>query len=122
LFLARDPSSVRHARRVVVSELQNDCSEDVVDRARVLVSELVTNALVHGQGTVFLCIVRGRRRVRAEVGDDGPPLSGLVADEGGGFGARLLEKLADAWGIESTRGDGKKVWFEIAEPPGDPGS
>jgi anti-sigma regulatory factor (Ser/Thr protein kinase) len=114
LFLSRTAMSPRVARRAVADALQDTFSQDVVDRARVLVSELVTNTLQHGQGAPFLCIEHGPRRVRVEVGDDGPALAGMTS---GRFGVRLLEAFADSWGIESTRGDGKKVWFELIEPP-----
>jgi serine/threonine-protein kinase RsbW len=113
LFLQRDPTSVRAARRAVHDVLARTFSTQLVENATALVSELVTNAIVHGQGMVFVCVEFGHRRVRVEVGDDGPPLEGLDDPAGRGFGARLLEMLADRWGIESHRDDGKKVWFEL---------
>jgi anti-sigma regulatory factor (Ser/Thr protein kinase) len=115
LFLQRDARSVGVARRAIESLLAAaDFDRDIVDAARVLVSELVTNALQHGQGTPLLCMHHGTHRVRIEVADDGPTLIALDADDGTtGYGLRLLEAFATRWGIESTRADGKKVWFEL---------
>jgi anti-sigma regulatory factor (Ser/Thr protein kinase) len=116
LFLTRDPASVGRARHTVERELRDACfADDVVDAARVLVSELVTNALQHGQGAPFLCVEHGRRKVRVEVGDDGPTLELLDHPESGGFGLKLLDAFASRWGLQSTREDGKKVWFELVD-------
>jgi anti-sigma regulatory factor (Ser/Thr protein kinase) len=82
----------------------------------VLVSELVTNALQHGQGAPFVCVEHGRRRVRIEVADDGPTLETLdPRPDRNGTGLMLLERIAHRWGIESHREDGKKVWFELLD-------
>jgi anti-sigma regulatory factor (Ser/Thr protein kinase) len=117
LFLARHPSSVGQARKIVRAELDRLYDGEIVENAMILVSELVTNAILHGQGTVFLCVAQGRHRVRVEVGDDGPPLAGLRDGNGRQrFGIRFLERLADRWGVESTGDDGKKVWFELVDP------
>jgi anti-sigma regulatory factor (Ser/Thr protein kinase) len=118
LFLSRDPTAVRTARHAVASELDRAFGDDVIDRARVLVSELVTNALLHGRGAPFLCVEHGARRVRVEVGDDGPVVAGFKPSMNGrgGLGGVFLDKMADRWGIEPSGREGKKVWFEISEP------
>jgi anti-sigma regulatory factor (Ser/Thr protein kinase) len=112
LFFDRDASSVAGARAAVVDELAGHFSDELVDRGELLVSELMANALRHGQGPPYLCVHREPSHVRVEVGDDGPTLEALDTS-GPGYGLRILEAFADRWGLESAHDDGKKVWFEL---------
>jgi anti-sigma regulatory factor (Ser/Thr protein kinase) len=86
---------------------------------RLLVTELVTNAVKHaGAGpdrTVRVRLECSAGRVRGEVIDDGPGFEPSVRSSidplEDGFGLTLVDQLADRWGVdvdESTR-----VWFEI---------
>ena len=83
------------------------------DATRLLVSELVTNAVKYGgDGPVRMEVETTPDRFRAEVIDEG---SGFVAKQRiagqeGGFGLPMVEHLADRWGIleGSTH-----VWFEL---------
>lgn len=84
--------------------------------AELLLSELVTNALVHtGDGAVVAVSVEPQK-LRVEVRDfvPGMPLSHVPnADDGThGRGLVLVESLADSWGI-SAHALGKVVWFEL---------
>jgi anti-sigma regulatory factor (Ser/Thr protein kinase) len=80
---------------------------------RLLVSELVTNAVKYGgAGPVRLEVAAEEDRFRAEVIDEG---SGFVAkerevDQEGGWGLPLVEALADRWG---TFEGSTHVWFEL---------
>jgi anti-sigma regulatory factor (Ser/Thr protein kinase) len=112
VFLERAAASIAEARRVVTDRLTGHFPTELIERAQVLVTEMVTNVLVHGQGAPMLCVEYGPRRVRIDVADDGPHIDVLEARDGG-LGVRLLEAWADRWGVESVRGDGKKVWFEL---------
>lgn len=89
--------------------------EDVV----LVVSELVTNALLHGHGTPVVRLADGGDHVRVEVCDDSPllPVSHRVTPTSG-LGLRVVEQLSSAWGA-SRRGRGKVVWCEL--PSRDPG-
>ena len=83
--------------------------EDIV----LVVSELVTNALLHGHGTPVVRLLDGGDHVRVEVCDDSPllPVSHRVTPTSG-LGLRVVEQLSSAWGA-SRRNRGKVVWCEL---------
>jgi anti-sigma regulatory factor (Ser/Thr protein kinase) len=90
---------------------------------RLLVSELVTNAVQHGRsgsdGTVQVRLDCSDERVRIEVRDQGlgfdPRRRGRMDPIEEGFGLALVEELADRWGVHVE--DGACVWFEIDRGP-----
>jgi anti-sigma regulatory factor (Ser/Thr protein kinase) len=102
------------AARQHVRALAVERTED----AALLVSELVTNAVKYGpvDGEIRLTIDQDATRTRFTVHDAGAgPLprmrpASTPAHEGGGHGLRLVDSIADRWGVErgSTR-----VWFEL---------
>ncbi len=104
---------LRHFATDAVSIHAPDVDGDTV---ALLVSEVATNALVHGAGDVRLRVVPQPRGVRVEILDGSSTLprrrSATLYDEGG-RGIALVEAMATAWGSEVTA-DGKKVWFEVA--------
>jgi anti-sigma regulatory factor (Ser/Thr protein kinase) len=81
----------------------------------LLVSEIVTNAVVHARSDVHVTMDLVASRVHVEVGDD-DPRTPAPRDEDqlvpGGLGLHILERLAADWGVRATPG-GKVVWFEI---------
>lgn len=89
-----------------------------VDVARLLVTELVSNAVRHGSGSVELVVARNGGGVRIEVHDESPDLPVIVELQPlmeGGAGMRLVATLSDSWGV-SPRSDGqpgKRVWFSL---------
>ncbi|MCU1674904.1 MAG: hypothetical protein JWN77_3017 [Frankiales bacterium] len=90
-------------------------SEDARDRAVLLTSELVTNALIHSTGDQRLTVTTRSGGVRVEVGDDStvlPVLRGQDDQANGGRGVQLLERCASTWGWRLTS-RGKCVWFDI---------
>ncbi|MGI5517700.1 SpoIIE family protein phosphatase [Streptomyces sp. CA-106131] len=88
------------------------------DSAEVLASEVVTNALVHGDSDVDVCLRRYADHLRVEVRDSDPHPAMLVdlgSDEDkaeGGRGLLIVSALASSWG-NSPSGRGKTVWFEM---------
>ena len=92
--------------------------DELTDTAALLVSEVATNALVHGSGDVRVVAHATTELLRVEVQDDEPRLprqrSAKDLDEGG-RGLALLDALATAWGTDG-RSDGKTVWFELRLP------
>lgn len=85
------------------------------DTVSLLVSEVATNALVHGTGEVQVRVCGEGPLLRVEVADDSPTVPVKQAarpDAEGGRGMALVDALADVWGIDA-RPDGKTVWFEL---------
>ena len=106
------------ARRLVHQALAKAGLEVMLDDALLLVTELVTNAVVHAGTEVELSIDIGPGTARIEVVDHGPgalPLQGADPSDGtreGGRGMFLLDALAQEWGTRHFPG-GKAVWFEL---------
>ncbi len=116
-----DPRHVRNARREIRAMLFDWNDPDQVDSATLLLSEVVTNVLVHTEGDALLSVeVAGRpggRRLRVEVADrsdDMPHLRHPGEWASSGRGLVLMDELSDAWGVE-PRGHGKSIWFELRE-------
>jgi anti-sigma regulatory factor (Ser/Thr protein kinase) len=114
--LPRDPAAPL-AARLAVQEHAGDLGAHARD-VELLVSELVSNAVRHGEAPVSLDVRREDDVLRVEVQDagTGPGPRMRPGDRGGGFGLRLVDRVATRWGVErgSTR-----VWFELdlAVPP-----
>jgi anti-sigma regulatory factor (Ser/Thr protein kinase) len=108
---------VRAARRLTSATLRNLPGELSSD-AELVVTELVTNAVLHGEPPICFRL-RGRRgRVRIEVEDAGHsmPLRGRGSAEGmTGRGLAVVESLTTAWGVEPAD-EGKAVWAELGKP------
>lgn len=88
----------------------------------LLVSELVTNACVHGADPVTLHLEISDSKARVEVEDsvsEWPNMQSPSARDPGGRGLVIVEYLSHMWGVEETVAGGKVVWAEvIAEEPG----
>ena len=109
------PRSVAEVRRFAVASCAGSPA-DVCDTVALLVSEVATNALVHGAGDVEVKVVRQGDRLRVEVSDGShelprPRTVGLDAE--GGRGLALVDALAADWGTAPSA-TGKVVWFEVA--------
>lgn len=114
-LLRAHPSSVAAARKVVRDVLTAARREDLVETAQLLVSEVVTNALVHAGTPIGIHASVGDDGLRVEVSDgstQAPAPRSYAAMAGTGRGLRLLQQLVDRWGT-LARPDGKTVWFEL---------
>ncbi|MCX4446008.1 ATP-binding protein [Streptomyces sp. NBC_00708] len=112
-----DLAAVGEVRGAVRELLRYRWKEEPAQVAELLLSELVTNALVHTDDGAVVAVSVAPRRLRVEVRDfvtGMPPESHVPpADDGThGRGLVLVESLADSWGI-SPRSLGKVVWFEL---------
>ncbi|GGT59123.1 hypothetical protein GCM10010256_15230 [Streptomyces coeruleorubidus] len=112
----RLPDAVMHARRFSARTLRSWDVVDEADTVLLVVSELVTNALVHTQGALRLDLTLAADRLRVTVSDSSPraPAKPVVVDweSTGGRGLFLVEALSAAWGSVPV-GGGKQVWSEI---------
>lgn len=123
-----EPERVAIARHQLREMLHDWACADQVDSAVLLLSEMLTNVLVHTDAdALLLAEVRGEpgeRRLRVEVTDTSDDLPhrrspGELASSGRGL--MLIELLAQAWGVD-PRGEGKSIWFELYESVGAEGS
>jgi anti-sigma regulatory factor (Ser/Thr protein kinase) len=108
------PASARAFLRAAACSAHN---ARVLDEAELLVSELATNAVLHGappitvhvecDGSVGLCV---------SVTDHDPqpprPTEASPEDESG-RGITLVDIISDRWGVNQHLGDGKEVWFRL---------
>ena len=86
-----------------------------MSEVELLVSELVTNAVLHASSAARLDVHVSRTSIRVEVFDEDARLpEPKDADDRatGGRGLLLVDRIASRWGSESKQG-GKVVWFEM---------
>jgi anti-sigma regulatory factor (Ser/Thr protein kinase) len=123
LNLASGPRSVHDARRWVVDTCVDIGRPELVECAELGVSELVTNALLHGDAPMTVRVRGTAEHPRVEVRDgsrDAPILPSQVfrGDRHElltfGRGLGMVARSSDAWGAEIEE-DGKVVWFNPAE-------
>jgi anti-sigma regulatory factor (Ser/Thr protein kinase) len=109
--LPRDRSAPRRARRLV-EEHARGLPRERLDAAVLLVSELVTNALVHGEGEILLELGMVGDALHVEIGDHGRRHPHVRETPGadGGWGLRLVEAMARRWGV---RDGATRVWFDV---------
>jgi anti-sigma regulatory factor (Ser/Thr protein kinase) len=104
------------ARRFLVETVCEVHLSRVVDEAELLVSELVTNGILHGIPPVTLRLTCEPGPVlRVEVSDISrlrPRLRHPDAQEVHGRGMELVDLLSHDWGV-SARGEGKVIWFTL---------
>jgi serine/threonine-protein kinase RsbW len=121
LYVASGPEAARAARVALADAFAGHVPSQVLADAQLLLSELVTNSVRHaglpGAERVHVAAWMREGRLRLEVRDAGA--SGTVAprepDHRGGYGLQLVDALAHRWGV--IRGDGTRVWAELATDP-----
>ncbi|HEX2850347.1 MAG TPA: response regulator [Acidimicrobiales bacterium] len=113
--LAPEVWSGREARRFADETLTPWITQDMLDTVRLLLSELVTNAVVHARSAPDVAVLVTADALRVEVGDDDPriPEPKTAAEfDTSGRGLAILEANVARWGVD-RRGAGKVVWFEL---------
>ncbi|MER5180723.1 ATP-binding protein [Streptomyces sp. NPDC002896] len=117
--LAVHPRSAGQARRLTRARLSGwSVGEDTCETAALVISELVTNALVHTASRVIVCELRDdARRLRISVRDEGctpgePHPSPRRPEEEHGRGLLLVEAVSSAWGAQEA-GSGLLVWADL---------
>lgn len=132
LALPASPPSVRLARDWVTGVLVDIGRPELADSARLAVSELVTNAILHADPPMTVHVRGTVEHPRIEVTDQSlvPPLQRHSAEKIDvdddfswstvGRGLDLVASFAARWGADiDARGSGKVVWFEPAAEPRD---
>ena len=110
------PSSVGEARRMIRGGLLHAGRDDLVETAELLVSEIVTNALVHAGTPIVVAFSFPDGVLRVEVSDGSPHAPSPRAygpSAGTGRGLMLLEDMVADWGVVPAP-TGKTVWFQVA--------
>lgn len=115
--LPRDPSAGARARCLIEELSAGRLDRDELGRAKLLVSELVNNAVLHGRGAIMLRADLDDDRLHVEVVDEGSGFERKVrmqdGEPRGGRGLKLVEAESSRWGLhEGTT----HVWFEIERP------
>jgi serine phosphatase RsbU (regulator of sigma subunit)/PAS domain-containing protein len=116
-----EPDVVPRARRLARSTVEAS-RPDLLDDTELVVSELVTNATLHGRPP-FTLRVRVGEGVRIEVEDAGAHLPVLLPAETASTtwrGLSLVAAVATRWGVDALAGGGKRVWAEL-DPRADAG-
>jgi anti-sigma regulatory factor (Ser/Thr protein kinase) len=110
------PEGPAQARCIIAEELSSVLSASELDEVKLMVSELVTNGIVHGRPenddipVVLDVCVNGN--IRCAVLDNGPGFAARTRErERGGWGLRLVEQLSDRWGMHCSPRR-TEVWFE----------
>ncbi len=99
--------------------------EDTCDSAALVITELVTNAIVHTAGGVVVCELQdGDETLRIAVRDEGcapgePRPSPQLPEEEHGRGLLLVDALCRAWGAQE-HGPGLLVWAELPRGASEP--
>ena len=115
LTLPNALTSPSDARKFVRTTLAGWNCDQLTDDATLLVSELVTNAVLHAESDLELRMRLRPNGLRVEVVDGSP--RALVRREPSseatsGRGLAMVNKLAALWGSDAV-GPGKSVWFEL---------
>ncbi len=110
------PARARHAGTEVLDRW--GCAPETREDLLLVLSELVTNAVVHGAEPIVVTMVRVPDRIRVEVTDGATESSPHnnprpSADAENGRGLSVVTRLAVAWGWRASPGRGKTVWAEL---------
>jgi anti-sigma regulatory factor (Ser/Thr protein kinase) len=116
--LPAHPGAVAEARRWVASVAEDHLERGQAENLRLVISEIVTNALRHGSDgeRIDLAVTPKPEFLCVQVTDDGPGLvprpRALETEAEGGFGLFFVEQLTRRWGV--TRENKRtRVWFEL---------
>ena len=115
LALRAVPDAAPQARSLLRDQLAGTPLEDRLDDGLLAISELITNAVLHGRDPIEVTVTVTATCARAEVSDGSPvspSFSMLDPTAVTGRGLMLISSAADRWGVE-PRPDGKSVWFEL---------
>ncbi|MFF8726528.1 SpoIIE family protein phosphatase [Streptomyces sp. NPDC015171] len=116
-----DPEALTQARHMIRAAVRAWGARDQADEIELVADELITNALMHTEGSAIVtlrALDAADRRLRIEVEDSSsalPRRRDAGQDGVSGRGLLLVDLLAGSWGVEA-RGGGKAVWCEFRLP------
>jgi two-component sensor histidine kinase len=113
-----EPSSAREARQFVINSGWSDDDETNM-RLAAVVSELVTNAILHARTPFSVKVTKNETKIRVDVSDESseiPAARPYDISEVTGRGLHIVDALTERWGFFKSA-DGKTVWFEMAREP-----
>jgi anti-sigma regulatory factor (Ser/Thr protein kinase) len=117
VHLRGGPEAARAARASLRSQLEGRLDEGVLDDMQLLVSEVVTNGIRHGDGEIDVEVLVNDKTALVRCRDRGTGFEPSAApkphaDGSGGYGLVLVDRLSERWGVVRDRGS--CVWFELA--------
>jgi anti-sigma regulatory factor (Ser/Thr protein kinase) len=119
LELPRTPKSPGISRRWLEERFAAKLDDRELATAKLLISELVTNAVLHGRGRIGVRAWSERDHVHVEVTDEGPRFVRGIRTPGldarGGLGLAILDAEATRWGIGEDATT--RVWFDLQRSP-----
>ena len=109
--------AVTDARRFAI-RVVGDVGRELTDDIAVMVSELASNSVRHGNSQFSVDVERDDRHIRVAVTDaapGAPTVRNPTPLESSGRGLQIVGALADDWGVTPRRdGPGKTVWFTVS--------
>jgi hypothetical protein len=114
LHLRPTPETPGIARRRLAERFARHLDGDELQDAKLLTSELVTNAFLHGRGPIELTALLDENRLTVDVTDQGEgferPAREREVPAVGGHGLNIVDAVASRWGIVE---DSSHVWFQL---------
>ena len=116
--MPHDAMSPSLARRCVEQFATEQMFHGTTTSLAIVVSELVSNAVLHGAEPVELTLLFHEGEVTIEVADGGPQINTELLRAGdppgmGGRGLHIVASLSDRWGTRRTQ-TGKTVWATLS--------
>ncbi|TDD92128.1 ATP-binding protein [Actinomadura rubrisoli] len=115
LVFPADPGEGRRARRAIRELAAKAIPEGtLLDDVELMGAEAIANAILHGSGLIRAAVSTDGRRLRVEVGDDGPAPGDLQGRRrvDHGRGLTVIDALADEWELDQTPRR-TLLWFEV---------
>jgi hypothetical protein len=111
-----DPAILASARSFAADRLRALELTAVRDDVELLLTELITNAIIHARSDVEVRLEPSGAGVRVEVIDGNPtmPIAGTLTPAAlSGRGLTLVQSISTRWGAHHNTAGGKTVWFEV---------
>lgn len=111
-----DLSSPRAARRFLDEVLERWECQPAIESLQVLISEVVTNAVLHAHSQPEVSVVMLTNSIRVEVSDDSEEMPNVGEPDDlavSGRGLAMVASESSGWGVSRRPSGGKTVWFDV---------